>query len=43
MTQPAVSEALRRLRTLLGDDLLIPDGRSLMTTAFAERLIPRPC
>ena len=40
MTQPAVSDALRRLRKLLRDDLLIPDGRNLVTTALAERLIP---
>jgi len=40
MTQPAVSEALKRIRLQFHDEILIRSGRSLVTTPFAERLIP---
>jgi DNA-binding transcriptional LysR family regulator len=40
LTQPAVSNALRRLRETLGDDLLVRKGRSLQPTARALELWP---
>jgi DNA-binding transcriptional LysR family regulator len=40
MTQPAVSGALARLRELLGDVLLVREGRGFALTAFAESLVP---
>jgi LysR family transcriptional regulator, nod-box dependent transcriptional activator len=38
ITQPAVSQALRRLRTMFGDDLLVSLGRDLQPTDRAEML-----
>jgi LysR family transcriptional activator of mexEF-oprN operon len=38
--QPAVSAALRRLRTLFGDPLLVKAGRGMVATARAESLLP---
>ena len=38
ITQPAVSNALRRLRDALGDELLVRKGRGLEPTAAATRL-----
>ena len=38
MSQPGMSNALSRLRTLLGDDLLLRTGRGMQPTPFAERL-----
>ncbi len=38
ITQPAVSQALQRLRKTFGDDLLVPLGRDLQLTARAEAL-----
>jgi len=40
LTQPAVSNALRRLREALGDDLLVRKGRGLEPTARGEELWP---
>lgn len=40
LSQPAVSKALAQLRGLLHDELLIPNGRSLQPSAFAERMLP---
>jgi DNA-binding transcriptional LysR family regulator len=40
LTQPAVSNALRRLREALGDDLLVRKGRALEPTPRAEALWP---
>jgi len=40
LTQPAVSNALRRLREALGDDLLVRQGRSLQPTPKALALWP---
>jgi LysR family nod box-dependent transcriptional activator len=40
LTQPAVSKALAQLRHLLHDEILIPNGRSLQPSAFAERMLP---
>lgn len=39
MTQPAVSEALGRLRYQYGDEILVRVGRNMMLTPFAESLI----
>ncbi len=39
ITQPAVSQALQRLRASFGDDLLVPQGRELRPTEHAEALI----
>ena len=41
LTQPAVSNALRRLRDHLGDDLLVRAGPRLMPTAQAKWLWPQ--
>ncbi|MCC7463996.1 MAG: LysR family transcriptional regulator [Gammaproteobacteria bacterium] len=38
LTQSAVSNALARLRTTLGDELLVPSGRRLVLTPFAAEL-----
>ncbi|SAI27240.1 LysR family transcriptional regulator [Bordetella ansorpii] len=38
LTQPAVSNALRRLRESLGDDLFVRTGQGMLPTPFAERL-----
>ena len=40
LTQPAVSNALRRLREALGDDLLVRQGRGLQATPKALELWP---
>lgn len=40
LTQPAVSNALRRLRDTLGDDLLVRKGRTLEPTPRAQELWP---
>jgi DNA-binding transcriptional LysR family regulator len=40
LTQPAVSNALRRLREALGDDLLVRQGRTLEPTPRAQELWP---
>ena len=40
LTQPAVSNALRRLRESLGDELLQREGRTLEPTAYALALWP---
>jgi DNA-binding transcriptional LysR family regulator len=40
LTQPAVSNALRRLREALGDDLLVRKGRGLEPTARGQELWP---
>jgi DNA-binding transcriptional LysR family regulator len=41
LSQPATSQALARLRELLGDALLVREGRGMRRTAFAERITPR--
>ena len=41
MSQPATSEALGRLRSLFHDEILVPRGRTMTLSAFAERLLPR--
>jgi len=41
MTQPAVSNALRRLREALGEDLLTRAPRGVRPTAFGEALWPQ--
>ncbi|MFO1410654.1 MAG: LysR family transcriptional regulator, partial [Steroidobacteraceae bacterium] len=41
LTQSAVSNALARLRATLGDELLVPSGRRLVLTPFAEELRPQ--
>lgn len=41
MSQPAVSDALARLRLILHDDLLVPTGRSFVLSALAQRLQPQ--
>ena len=38
LTPPAVSRALKRLRTITGDELLVRVGRNLVPTPAAERL-----
>jgi DNA-binding transcriptional LysR family regulator len=38
LTQSAVSNALARLRATLGDELLVPSGRRMVLTPFAEEL-----
>ncbi|HEY4373864.1 MAG TPA: LysR family transcriptional regulator [Burkholderiales bacterium] len=38
MSQPGVSNALNRLRRLLGDDLFLRTGRGMEPTPFAQRL-----
>ncbi|PLZ00579.1 LysR family transcriptional regulator [Burkholderia sp. WAC0059] len=38
MSQPGMSNALSRLRALLGDELLLRTGRGMQTTPYAERL-----
>lgn len=40
LTQPAISNALRRLREALGDDLLVRKGRKLEPTPRADALWP---
>lgn len=41
MTQPAVSNALKRLRDSIGDDLLTRAARGVAPTAFGEALWPQ--
>lgn len=41
LSQPAVSEALARLRLMLHDEILITSGRTLIPSALAERMLPR--
>lgn len=41
LSQPATSEALSRLRHLLHDEILIPNGRTLIPSALAARIQPR--
>lgn len=41
VSQPTVSHALGRLRSLLGDPLLIKSGRTMLPTKKAEALQPR--
>ncbi|MFT8242843.1 LysR family transcriptional regulator [Roseomonas sp. BN140053] len=41
LTQPAVSHALRRLRELYGDPLLVRGRAGLLPTPLAESMIPR--
>ena len=38
LSQPAVSNALRRLRRLLGDELLLRTGAGMQPTPYAQRL-----
>ena len=43
-TQPAVSGALRRLRAITGDELLVRSGNAMVPTAFGASLIePSAC
>lgn len=39
LSQPAVSNALARLRKLLGDELLVPTPRGMQPTPFADHLV----
>ncbi|RYZ03798.1 MAG: LysR family transcriptional regulator [Myxococcales bacterium] len=41
LSQPAMSHALSRLREVLGDPLLVREGRVMRLTSLAERLAPR--
>jgi DNA-binding transcriptional LysR family regulator len=41
LSQPAMSHALSRLRDVLGDPLLVREGRVMRLTSLAERLAPR--
>jgi DNA-binding transcriptional LysR family regulator len=41
LSQPATSQALARLREVVGNPLLVRDGRAMRLTAFAERIAPR--
>ena len=41
MRQSTVSETLGRIRHILGDEILVPKGRRLVLTAYAERLQER--
>lgn len=38
MSQPAVSNAVARMRVLWGDELLVPDGRNVQPTTYANNL-----
>ena len=38
MTQPAVSNAVARMRVLWKDELLVPDGRKIQPTSYATNL-----
>jgi len=38
MTQPAVSNAVARMRTLWKDELFVPDGRKIQPTNYAKNL-----
>lgn len=39
LTQPAISNALRRLRRLLGDELFVHTPKGMVPTPFAEQLV----
>jgi DNA-binding transcriptional LysR family regulator len=41
LSQPAMSQALARLRLMLGDALLVREGRVMRATQVAEQLAPR--
>jgi len=41
LSQPAMSAALARLRSYFGDDILVPHGKRMHATAFAEGLLPQ--
>jgi DNA-binding transcriptional LysR family regulator len=41
LSQPAMSSALARLRDYFGNDLLVPDGKRLHPTPYAELLLPK--
>jgi DNA-binding transcriptional LysR family regulator len=41
LTQPTISAALRRLRLLFDDELLVKTGREMRPTPFADALAPR--
>jgi len=41
LSQPAMSAALGRLRSYFGDDILVPQGKRMHATAFAESLLPQ--
>jgi len=41
LTQPAVSNALSRLRSHLGDPLFVRDGRRMVATPYARSILPR--
>ena len=41
LSQPAMSAALARLRSYFGDDILVPLGKRMHATAFAEGLLPQ--
>ena len=38
MTQPAVSNAVARMRALWSDELFVPDGRKIQPTSYAKNL-----
>ena len=40
LTQPAISNALTRLREALGDPLFVRSSRGFVATAYAERILP---
>lgn len=41
LSQPAMSAALARLRSYFGDAILVPHGKRMHATAFAEGLLPQ--
>ena len=41
LTQPATSAALRRLRSFFADEILVPVGKRMHPTPFAEMLLPQ--
>ena len=41
LSQPAMSHALARLRDMLGDPLLVREGRTMRRTALVEQILPR--
>lgn len=40
LSQPAMSAALGRLRDFFGDELLVPQGKRMFPTPYAESLVP---
>jgi DNA-binding transcriptional LysR family regulator len=40
LTQPAISNALTRLRDALGDELFVRSSRGFVATAYVERVLP---